>query len=178
MNEEGERIPENPEEETLKALASVRKSIAGLSKHLSESLRKLEEAIFRISALGEIHIKLITTLMDVLGVPEDQRPSLDFPPAPIEAVSSAERTEATVSGMLHQVIQSLPKSCIEISKALIDAKEKINASIGNFSTYEMEILARMLTKDPERYLDPDEQVAYREKIKKWRQQLKEAYERA
>jgi hypothetical protein len=35
----------------------------------------------------------------------------------------------------------------------------------------------MQTKDPERYLGPDEQVAYREKIRKWHQQLKEAFER-
>jgi hypothetical protein len=175
--EEKKEMSENPEEETLKALASLKKSMVVLNKHLSESLRKLEESIFRISALGEVHIKLITTLMDILGVPEDQRPPLDFPPAPIEAVSFTERSEAVVSGMLHMVIKSLTKPCIEISKALIDAKEKINAAIGNFNTYEMEVLARMLTKDPERYLDSDEQVAYREKIRKWHQQLKEAFER-
>lgn len=168
---------ENSEEETLKALASVKRSMQVLNKNLSKSLRVLEESIFRISALGELHIKLITTLMDVLGVPEDQRPLLDFPPAPIEVVSSAERSEAIVGGMLRIVIRSLTKPCIEISKALVEAKEEINVAIGNFNTYEMEILARMLTKDPERYLGPDEQVAYREKIRKWHQQLKEAFER-
>jgi hypothetical protein len=170
-------MAENTEEDTLKALASVKKSMEVLNKNLSEALRKLEEGIFRISSLGEVHIKLIMTLMDVLGVPEDQRPALDFPSAPIEAVSFAERSEALVSGMLRIVIKSLTKPCIEISKALIAAKEKINVEIGNFDTYEMEVLARMLTKDPERYLDPDEQAAYREKIKKWHQQLKEAFER-
>lgn len=168
---------ENSEEETLKALASVKRSMQVLNKNLSKSLRVLEESIFRISALGELHIKLITTLMDVLGVPEDQRPLLDFPPAPIEAVSSAERSEAIVGGMLRIVIMSLTKPCKEISKALVEAKENINTAIGNFNTYEMEVLARMLTKDPERYLGPDEQVAYREKIRKWHQQLKEAFER-
>jgi len=169
-------MPQNSEE-TLKAIASVKKSMRALNKSLSETLRKLEESIFRISALGEDHIKLITTLMDVLGVPEEQRPSLDFPPAPIEAVSLAERSEAVTSGILRTVIRSLTKPCIEISRALIDAKEKINASIGNFNTYEMEILARMLTKDPERYLDLDEQAAYRDKIRKWHQQLKDAFEK-
>jgi hypothetical protein len=168
---------ENSEEETLKALASVKRSMQALNKNLSKSLRVLEESIFRISALGELHIKVITTLMDVLGVPEDQRPLLDFPPAPIEAVSSAERSEAIVGGILRIVIRSLTKPCIDISKALVEAKEEINVAIGNFNTYEMEILARMLTKDPERYLGPDEQVAYREKIRKWHQQLKEAFER-
>jgi hypothetical protein len=171
-------MPENSEDETLKATASVKKSMRVLNKSLSESLRKLEQSIFQISALGEAHIKLITTLMDVLGVPEEQRPLLDFPPAPIETVSLAERSEAVVSGILRSVIKSLTKPCIEISKALIDAKEKINATIGNFNTYEMEILSRMLSKDPERYLDPDEQAAYRDKIRKWHQQLKEAFEKA
>jgi hypothetical protein len=170
-------MTENPEEETLKALASVKKSMEALNKNLSESLRKLEEGIFRISALGEVHIKLITTLMDVLGVPEDQRPLLAFPSAPIEAVSFAERSEATVSGILRIIIKSLEKPCGEISKALTAAKEEISVTIGNFNTYEMEVLARMLTKDPKRYLDPDERLAYREKIKKWHQQLKEAFEK-
>jgi hypothetical protein len=174
----GKEMPENPEDETLKALSSVRKSMRVLNKSLSQSLEKLEESILQISALGEAHIKLITTLMDVFGVPEEQRPALDFPPAPIEAVSLAERSEAVTSGMLRPVIKSLTKPCIEISKALIDAKEKINASIGNFNTYEMEILARMLSKDPERYLDLDEQAAYRDKIRKWHQQLKDAFESA
>jgi hypothetical protein len=35
----------------------------------------------------------------------------------------------------------------------------------------------MLTKDPERYLDLDEQAAYRDKIRKWHQQLKDAFEK-
>lgn len=177
IRQERKEMPENSEGETLKAMASVKKSMRVLNKSLSESLRKLEESIFRISALGEVHIKLITTLMDVLGVPEEQRPVLDFPPAPIEAVSLAERSEAVTSGILRTVIRSLTKPCAEISKALIDAKEKINEAIGNFNTYEIEILARMLTKDPERYLDLDEQAAYRDKIRKWHQQLKDAFER-
>jgi len=170
-------MPQSTEEETLKAMASVRQSMRVLNKSLSESLRKLEESIIRISALGEAHIKLITTLMDVLGVPEEQRPALDFPPAPIEVISLAERSEAVTSGILRTVIRSLTRPSIEISRALNDAIEKINASIGNFSTYEMEILARMLTKDPERYLDPDEQAAYRDKIRKWHQQLKDTFEK-
>ena len=174
---EVKEMPENSEDETQRAVASVKKSIRVLNKSLTTSLRKLEESIFQISALGEAHIKLITTLMDVLGVPEEQRPTLDFPAAPIEAVSLAERSEAVTSGILRTVIESLTKPCAEISKALIDAKEKINASIGNFNTYEMEILARMLNKDPERYLDLDEQAAYRDKIRKWHQQLKDAFER-
>ncbi len=170
-------MPENTEDETTKAVASVKKSMRALNKSLSESLRRLEESIFQISALGEAHIKLITTLMDVLGVPEEQRPALDFPPAPIEVVSLAERSEAVTSGILRPLVRSLTKPCIEISRALIDAKEKINSTIGNFNTYEMEILARMISKDPERYLDLDEQAAYREKIRKWHQQLKDAFER-
>jgi hypothetical protein len=170
-------MTENSEEETLNALTSVKKSMDVFNKSLSESLRKLEEGIFRISSLGEAHIMLIVTLMDVLGVPEDQRPQLTFPSAPIEAVSSAERSEAIVSGILRIVIKSLSKRCGDISKALIASKEQINVTIGNFDTYEMEVLAGMLTKDPQRYLDSDEIVAYREKIKRWHQQLKEAFER-
>ena len=168
---------EESSEETLEALASVKKSMEVLNRNLSEALQRLEEAILRVSSIGEVHIKLITTLMDVLSVPEDQRPALDFPSAPIEATSLAERSEAIVSGILRIVIKSLTKPCIEISKSLIAAKEKINVAIGNFDTYEMEVLARMLTKDPERYLDSEEQIAYREKIRKWHQQLKEAFER-
>jgi len=170
-------MPGNTDDETLKAIYSVKNSMRVLNKSLLGSLRKLEESVFQISALGEAHIKLITTLMDVLGVPEEQRPPLDFPTAPIEEVSLAERSEVVASGILRAVIRSLTRPCIEISKALIDAKEKINTTIGNFNTYEMEILARMLTKDPERYLDLDEQAAYRDKIRKWHQQLKDAFER-
>ncbi len=170
-------MTENSEEEALKALTSVKKSMDVLNRNLSESLRKLEEGIFRISSLGEAHIKLIVTLMDVLGVPEDQRPPLAFPSAPIEAVSFAERSEATVSGILRIVIKSLSKPCGEISKALIAAKEQINVTIGNFDTYEMEVLAGMLTKDPERYLGSDEIGAYREKIQRWHRQLKDAFEK-
>jgi hypothetical protein len=170
-------MTESSEEETLKALTSVKKSMDVLNRNLLETLRKLEEGIFRISSLGEAHIKLIVTLMDVLGVPEDQRPALAFPSAPIEVVSSAERSEATISGILRIVIKSLSKRCGEISKALISTKEQINVTIGNFDTFEMEVLAKMLTKDPERYLDPDEIVAYREKIERWHRQLKEAFEK-
>jgi hypothetical protein len=168
---------ETTDKGTFEALASLKKSMEALNKNLSNALGRLEEAILRISSLGEVHIKLITTLMDVLSVPEDQRPALDFPPAPIEATSLAERSEAIVSGILRVVIKSLTKPSNEISKALLAAKEKINMAIGNFDTYEMEVLARMLTKDPERYLDSEEQIAYREKIRKWHQQLKEAFER-
>ncbi|WXG43338.1 MAG: hypothetical protein WED04_04740 [Promethearchaeati archaeon SRVP18_Atabeyarchaeia-1] len=167
----------NQEDETLRVLTSVKKSMEGMNRNLSKSLRILEEAIIRISALGESHIKLIMTLMDILGVPEDQRPPLDFPSSPTEELLFAERSEVLASGILRTVIKSLRSTSIEISKALTSAKEEINKRIGNFDTYEMEILARMLTKDPERYLDLDEQVAYREKIRKWHRQLKEAFEK-
>jgi hypothetical protein len=170
-------MADSSEEGILETLASVKKSMEVLSRNLSEALRKLEEAVLRISSLGEVHIRLITTLMDILSVPEDQRPALDFPSAPIEAASLSERSEAIVSGLLRIIIKSLTRPCGEISKALIAAKDRINVAIGNFDTYEMEILARMLTKDPERYLDSEEQIAYRDKIRKWHRQLKEAFER-
>jgi hypothetical protein len=166
------------EEERLSALNSIKKSIATLNKSLSESLRRLEEAIFQISAVGEVHIKLAKTLMDVLGIPEETRPTLDFPPAPVGPVESAEKAETIVSGLLREMVMSLAKTCGAIAKAITASKEEINKMVGNFDTYEMEILARELRKWPERTLDPNEQVAYREKIRKWHKQLVEAFEKA
>ena len=167
----------NSEEDNLRVLNSIKKSLATLNKSLSESLRRLEEAIIRISALGEVHIKLAKTLMDVLGIPEEVRPTLDFPVAPVEPVESAERVESVVSGLLRGMVMSLTKSCGDISKAIVASKQEINKLIGNFDTYEMEILARELKKSPDRVLDPDERLAYREKIRKWHRQLIEAFEK-
>jgi len=172
-------MPRNStDEETYKMLASIKNSLEALNRNLAESLRKLEEGIIRISALGEVHIKLAVTLMDVLGIPEETRPALEFPPAPIGAVISAERSESVVSGYLRTIVKSLTKPCGEIAGALTATKEQINKTIGNFDTYEMEILAKQLKKDPNRLLDADERVAYRGKIRKWHQQLKEAFEKA
>jgi len=168
----------NSEEDTLRTLNSIKKSIATLNKSLSASLRRLEQAIFQISALGEVHIKLAKTLMDVLGIPEETRPTLDFPPAPIEPVESAEKAESIISGLLRGIVMSLTKPCGEIAKAIAASKQEINKMVGNFDTYEMEILARELRKWPERVLDPNEQVAYREKIRKWHKQLVEAFQKA
>nr|MDO8134559.1 hypothetical protein [Candidatus Njordarchaeum guaymaensis] len=165
------------EEDISRTLDSIKKSLAALNKSLSYSLRRLEEAIFRISALGEVHIKLAKTLMDVLGIPEEVRPSLAFPPAPVEPVESVERAESVVSGLLRGIVMSLTKSCGEIAKAMTASKQEINKLIGNFDAYEMEVLAKQLGKWPERVLDPDERIAYREKIRKWHRQLIEAFEK-
>jgi len=165
------------EDDTLRMLNSIKKSLAALNKGLSDSLRRLEEAIFRISALGEVHIKLAKTLMDVLGIPEEVRPPLDFPPAPVEPVESAERAESMISGLLRGIVMRLAKPCGEIANAITASKQEINKLVGNFDTYEMEILARELRKWPERILDSAEQVAYREKIRKWHKQLIEAFEK-
>jgi hypothetical protein len=164
-------------DEILKTLTSIEESLRRLNSNLSESLQKLQEAIVRISSLGEIHIKLAVSIMDILGIPQEERPSLDFPAAPIEAVESQERAEAKVSGLLRPIVKSLLKPCGEIAKAIIASKEEINRSIGNFDTYELEILARELNKEPKRELDSDERIAYREKIRVWHRGLRVAFEK-
>jgi hypothetical protein len=167
----------NAEKGNLKMLNSIKKSLATLNRDLQETLRRLEDAVFRVSALGEVHLKLAVTLMDVLGIPQEGRPQLDFPTAPVESVESAGRVESIISGLLRGIIMSLRKPCGEIAKAISASKREINEQVGNFDTQEMEALAKELGKTPNRNLDPDEQTAYREKIRKWHKKLTESFEK-
>jgi hypothetical protein len=167
----------NSEDDNLKILNSIKKSLATLDKNLSESLRRLEDAVFRISALGEVHLKLAVTLMDVLGIPQEGRPQLEFPAAPVESVESVARVESIINGLLRGIIISLRRSCGEIAKAILASMKEINEQVGNFDTQEMEAVANTLRKTPDRMLSPDEQTEYREKVRKWHRELTEAFEK-
>jgi len=161
------------EESALETLTSIQRSFDMLNEKFLEALARLDEATTRISALGEIHLRLARTIMDVLGIPEDLG-SASTLQEPVDAISAASRTETIASGLLRPIIRSLRKPCGEISRAINASKEEILRITGNFDSTEMEILARELCKDPERILGSDEQEAFRNKIREWTLRLRDA----
>jgi len=163
----------NSEESALETLTSIQRSFDILNEKFLEALARLDEATTRISALGEIHLRLAKTIMDVLGIPEDLG-STSALQGPTVAISAAGRAESVASGLLRPIIRSLGKSCGDISQAINASKEEILKLTGNFDSTEMEILAREFCKDPERILGSDEQEAFRNKIREWTLRLKDA----
>nr|MDO8134558.1 hypothetical protein [Candidatus Njordarchaeum guaymaensis] len=161
---------------TLKILSSIEKSFERLNKNLAEALARLDEATARISGLNEIHIKLAKTIMKVLNIPEQEELPTDFLPAPPGAIWSAERAETLANGFLRPIVRSLQKPCGEIAKAVTVSRDEILEATRNFDTYEMDVLAKQLNKEPDRLLDTEEQEAYRRKIKSWTQQLRDTLE--
>jgi hypothetical protein len=159
----------------LRTLTSIQKSFDKLNEKLFEALARLDEATTRISALGEIHFKLAKTIMEILGIPEDLGPPLTYLPAPMGAISSAERAESMASGLLRPIIKSLRKSCGDIARAINASKNDILKETGNFDFTEMEILAREFGKNPDRVLSSDEQEAFRNKIREWTLHLRDAF---
>jgi len=157
-----------------KLLARMQRSFETLSKNFAEALARLDAATIRISALGEIHFGLAETLMNAFGFPEEGLYTLTGYPRQIEAISSAETTVVNVSGLFRPMIMSLRKPCGEIAEAIRATKDKAVEVSNNLDTKEMEAVARKLNKSPNRLLDPDEQVAYRNKMNEWSQQLKDA----
>jgi len=170
-------VIQDSEGRALKTLTSIEASFEKLNKNVAEALARLDEATIRISALNEIHIKLARTIMRVLNIPEQEELPPDFLPASPGAIWSAERAGALASGILRPIVRSLQKPCGEISKAIIASKESILEATRNFDTYEMEVMAKELNKDPDRILDAEEQEAYRQKIKTWNEQLKKTLEK-
>ena len=161
------------EESALQTLMSIQRYFDMLNEKFLEALARLDEATTRISALGEIHLKLAKTIMDVLGIPED----LDSAPTlqePMDAIAFAGRAESIASGLLRPIIRSLRNSCGDISRAINASKEEIFKVAGNFDSIEMDILARELCKDPERTLSSDEQEAFRNQIREWTLRLRDA----
>jgi hypothetical protein len=159
-----------------KVLRSIEASFEALNKSVAEALARINEATTRISALNEIHVKLARTIMTVLNIPQESELPTELLPAPVGAISSAERAQSLASGFLRPIIRSLTKPCAEIAKAIAISKEEINKMVGNFDTYEMEVLAKELNKKPDRVLDSDEQISYRQKVKTWTEQLREKLE--
>lgn len=161
------------EESPLKILTSIQKSFDLLNEKFLEALARLDEATTRISALGEIHLRLARTIMDVLGIPEDLGSASNFQ-GPMIAISSAQRIESITSGLLSPIIRNLGKPCRDISQAINVSKEEILKLTGSFDITEMDILAREFGKDPGRVLGSDEQEAFRNKIREWNHRLKDA----
>ena len=163
---------ENSEESALEILASIQKSFDALNDKFLEALARLDEATTRISALSEIHLRLARTIMDVLGIPEDLGSATALQ-GPMVAISSAGRAESIASGLLRPIIRSLGKPCGEITRAINASREEILKLTGNFDFTEMDILAREFSKDPDRILGSDEQVAFRNKIREWTLRLRD-----
>lgn len=159
----------------LRTLASIERSFERINEKLLEALARLDEATTRISALGEIHLKLAKTIMDILGISEELDSPLTFLTGPVGAISSAQRTESMASGLLRPIIRSLGKPCRDIAQAIKASKEEILRATDNFDLTEMEILARELCKDPDRVLGSDEQDAFRHKIREWTHHLKDVF---
>jgi hypothetical protein len=159
-----------------RVLSSIEVSFEKLNKNVAEALARINEATTRISALNEIHIRLAKTIMTVLNIPQESELPTELLPAPVGAISSAERAQSLANGFLRPIVRSLRKPCAEIAKAIAISKEEISEATGSFDTYEMEVLAKELNKKPDRMLDSDEQESYRHKIKTWTEQLREKLE--
>jgi hypothetical protein len=157
----------------LKTLASVKRSSDKINERILEALARLDEATTRITALGEIHIRLAKTIMDVLGIPQEAGPPLAFQ-EPMGAISSAQRAVTIASGLLRPIIRSIRETCGNIAQAINASKEEILKVTSDFDFTEMEILAREFGKDSDRVLGSDEQEAFRNKIKEWTYRLKNA----
>nr|MDO8099210.1 hypothetical protein [Candidatus Njordarchaeota archaeon] len=169
-------MAQDSESTARRVLSSIENSFEKLNKDVAEALARINEATTRISALNEIHIKLAKTIMMILNIPQENELPTDLLPAPVGAISSAERAQSLASGFLRPIVRSLRKPCAEIAKAITTSKKEISGVTGDFDTYEMEVLARELNKKPDRVLDLDEQESYKQKVKTWTEQLREKLE--
>ena len=158
----------------LKAISSIEKTFNTLNGKILEALARLDEATVRISALGEIHLRLAKTINSILGVPQDTGSSLDYLLGPMGAISSTQRAEATAAGLLSPIVRSLERPCRDIVIAINVSKEDIPRVSASFDLGEMESIAKELSRDPDRSLSLDQQEALRNKIREWTLRLRNA----
>jgi hypothetical protein len=159
----------------LKTLVSMERTFNILNRKISEALTKLDEATVRISALGEIHLKLAKTITGILGVPQDIGSSLDYLLGPMVAISSSQRAESMAAGLLTPIVRNLGKPCRNIAQAINTSKVDIMRLTRDFDFAEMEIVAEEFCRDPDRVLDPEQQETLRNKIREWTLRLKNAF---
>ena len=158
-----------------KTLTSIKKTFESLNGKILEALARLDEATTRISALGEIHFKLAKTITGVLGIPQDVGSGLDYLLGPMGAISATQRAESMTAGITSPIIRSLRKPCRDIAQAINASKEDILRLIGSFDFGEMDLIVKEFCRDPDRVLSPEEQEAFRRKIKEWTLRLKDAF---